>query len=77
MIPSIRGHYLPESYADFQQLVDLRIAKNQKCADCDRPFTSEIVKTPAGWKETQISGFCEVCYNALFTDAQDSGVDQL
>jgi hypothetical protein len=77
MIPSIRGHLLPESAADFLQLVDLRKARNLKCMDCDRLFSPERVMTPAGWKETQISGFCEVCYNALFSDAEDSGVDQL
>jgi len=77
MIPSIRGHLLPESAADFHQLVNLRKARNLKCMDCDQPFTQANVTTAAGWKETQISGFCEVCYDALFDDAQDSGVDQL
>lgn len=77
MIPSIRGHQLPDSEADFRQLADLGKALNLKCNDCDRPFTGEIVRSSAGWRETQISGMCEVCYDELFQDAQDSGVDML
>ena len=77
MIPSIRGGFLPESEADFRQLTDTRKTLNLKCNDCDRPFTSAIVRSAPGWRETQISGMCEVCYDALFQDAQDSGVDML
>ena len=77
MIPSIRGGFLPESEADFRQLEATRKASHLACISCKLPFTAERVKTSAGWKETQISGMCEVCYDELFQDAQDSGVDTL
>lgn len=77
MIPSIRGGFLPESEADFRQLEATRKAPHLACISCKLPFTAERVKTSAGWKETQISGMCEVCYDELFQDAQDSGVDML
>lgn len=77
MIPSIRGGLLPESEADFRQLEATRKAPYMACISCKLPFTAERVKTSAGWKETQISGMCEVCYDELFSDAQDSGVDTL
>lgn len=77
MIPSIRGHLLPETEADFQQLKDLRKAQYLACYTCTKPFTSETVSTAAGWKETQISGMCEICYDDLFKDEEESGVDQL
>ena len=77
MIPSIRGGLLPESEADFQQLKAQSRAQWHKCSDCQQPFTAENVRTSPGWRETQISGMCEVCYDELFKDAQDSGVDTL
>jgi len=77
MIPSIRGHLLPESEADFQSLLKRNAAMYPICFDCERDFTGETVKSAAGWRETQISGFCELCYDKLFADAEDSGVDQL
>jgi len=77
MIPSIRGGLLPESEADFTLLRSKHQNRYWRCTSCDKPFTAERVKTSAGWKETQISGMCEVCYDALFQDAQDSGVDML
>ena len=77
MIPSIRGGLLAESETDFRQLEATRKAPYMACISCKQPFTAERVKTYAGWKETQISGMCEVCYDELFDDAQDSGVDTL
>jgi hypothetical protein len=77
MIPSIRGGFLPESEADSRQLTDTRKAHYLACISCKLPFTAERIKTSAGWRETQISGMCEVCYDELFQDAQDSGVDTL
>ena len=77
MQPSIRGHQLPETYEEFKQLVASGAARNLKCEDCDLPFEPPRVTTAAGWRETQISGLCETCYDALFADAEDSGVDQL
>jgi len=77
MIPSIRGGLLPESEQDFRQLADTGKAPHLTCISCGTPFTSETVKTEKGWRETQISGFDELCYDELFEDAQDSGVDTL
>jgi len=77
MIPSIRGGLLPESETDFRQLADTGKTPYLACISCKQSFTAEIVKTSPGWRETQISGMCEVCYDELFEDAQDSGVDTL
>jgi hypothetical protein len=77
MIPSIRGGLLPESEADFRQLEATRKLPYAKCISCSAPFSETNVRTSAGWRETQISGMCEVCYDELFQDAQDSGVDTL
>lgn len=41
------------------------------CVFCGQPFTNENVYTQLGWKETTISGSCEKCFDALFTDEVD------
>jgi len=78
MTPSIRGGYLPDSEADFEQLRIAREAPFLSCYLCAKPFSALTVKTPEGWRETQISGMCEVCYDDLFREeAGESGVDTL
>lgn len=41
------------------------------CIKCNEPFTDKNVFTPAGWKEIQISGYCEKCYDEIFPDHDD------
>jgi len=78
MTPSIRGGFLPDSEEDFNQLRIARAAPHLACYLCAKPFTSENIKTAAGWRETQITGSCETCYDDLFREeAGDSGVDTL
>ncbi len=38
------------------------------CIKCKKPFTDANVKTSAGWCETQITGMCETCFDAIFDD---------
>ena len=42
-----------------------------KCVSCDQPFTDSNVFTELGWKETKISGMCEVCFDGLFMKEDD------
>lgn len=76
MTPSIRGGQLPENAGDFQQLRTEQL-RYKACYLCEGPFSSLNVRSAAGWRETQISGTCENCYDELFKDAKDSGVDEL
>jgi len=78
MIPSIRGGWLPESAGDFAALQLARAAPHLSCGICKAQFSETNVHTSEGWRETQISGTCEDCYDELFREeAGDSGVDQL
>jgi hypothetical protein len=45
------------------------------CIDCKQPFTSENVHSPEGWRETQISGMCEDCFDDLFVEAESMEPD--
>lgn len=56
---------LPESAADF---TDIERPVFAKCVDCQRPFTQANVFTTLGWRETQISGMCEACFDELFKE---------
>lgn len=49
-----------------------RFVKTIRCACCGEPFSDANVHTPDGWKETQISGMCETCFDdALLEDLQE------
>ena len=47
-----------------------------KCIICEQPFTKENVTTASGWRETQISGYCEDCFDDLFVDDEDIDDDE-
>ena len=38
------------------------------CVICKKPFTDKNVFTDAGWRETQITGFCEKCFDEATLD---------
>jgi uncharacterized protein YbdZ (MbtH family) len=60
----------PNSYEEFLRLTKLDPAKYTKCVNCSEPFSDKNVKTPGGWRETQISGLCEDCFDYI-TDLDD------
>lgn len=35
------------------------------CVDCKQEFTNKNVFSEAGWRETQITGLCEKCFDRL------------
>lgn len=60
---------LPESHEDAQQLKSARKLTYTKCLECQRDLTSpEAVHSEAGWRETQITGMCEPCFDDLFKE---------
>jgi hypothetical protein len=68
------GKDLPESEAEFKALQAAGKLKFTACLSCNHDFKTGDGKTkdygdvysPAGWRETQISGECETCFDALF-----------
>lgn len=38
------------------------------CLLCSNKFTNENVYSKMGWRETQISGFCELCFDKVCKD---------
>lgn len=43
-------------------MIDLKI---KHCIICDESFTEKNCFTDAGWRETQISGLCESCFDGV------------
>jgi hypothetical protein len=37
-----------------------------QCIECGEPFTHANVHTALGWRETQLSGYCEDCFDLIF-----------
>ena len=60
-------HLLPESLEDAEQLALAGAQRFKTCCDCGKPLhVATAADTPAGWRETQISGMCEPCFEGLF-----------
>lgn len=71
MVPSLKGGFLPESQEDFGKLAEEGGLRAVKCYACRQPFSNANVRTHLGWRETQISGMCENCFDELFADPQE------
>lgn len=65
----LKGNLLPESEADFADNYDAMRFK--RCLSCDEGFAAANTHSRLGWKEAQISGFCERCFDAVFAGIDD------
>ena len=43
------------------------------CVECKAPFSDKNTHTTAGWKETQISGMCEDCFDRVTAEPWQDG----
>lgn len=70
MRPSTLGpHMLPESHREATNLMLEGRLRFKTCVGCHKSLDSpHAAETTAGWRETQISGMCEPCFNALFQE---------
>lgn len=37
----------------------------KECIECHQAFSNQNVYSMAGWRETQISGLCELCFDNI------------
>lgn len=40
------------------------------CVDCKEIFSDRNVYSEEGWRETQMSGMCEICFDNLCMDLE-------
>lgn len=59
------------TYRGANNTITIRPISTPSCGKCGQPFTSANVHTAAGWAETELSGPCEDCFDALFADTED------
>lgn len=64
---------LPSSPREFDLALETGEPLQLSCVECDRAFSTENVHTPAGWRETQMSGLCEDCFDRLFEEPNPLG----
>jgi hypothetical protein len=66
------GKSLPESEAEYKALQAAGKLKFTVCLWCNNDFNNGLpreygtVYSPQGWRETQSTGYCETCFDALF-----------
>ena len=70
MRQSLRGHPLPESPDEFLQVAREGKLRFANCLECHENFDPTNTRTPDGWAETQISGYCESCFDGLFSEVE-------
>lgn len=56
----------PNSFEEFLALTKGASQLKLVCDNCGPPFTNANVFSAEGWAETQISGYCEDCFDDLF-----------
>lgn len=66
---SLRGHALPETRDEFALLYGQQCLQHYACTRCRLPFPGRTTSA-AGWRETQISGTCEFCFDELFDETR-------
>ena len=62
---------IPSNVDEFNELAATQGNFQLVCLECDKPFSLSNVHTSEGWKETQLSGLCEDCFDGLFEDEGD------
>jgi len=56
---------LPESPYEYLEADKQNRLLFRTCYCCGEPFSPDNTHTAAGWRETQISGLCEDCFDLL------------
>ena len=56
---------LPESFRSYCELLTRGRYTFKHCEMCGEDFTEENTRSKEGWRETQISGYCETCFDKL------------
>lgn len=60
--------YRPKSFEEFKGILDTGNFILSYCMSCHQEFSSLNVFSPTGWRETQISGLCEKCFDEAMLD---------
>lgn len=72
MKPSLKGGFLPESEAEFKGLIEkVGSLKFFHCIGCNALFSHLNTRSPAAWRETQISGYCGDCFDEITAPPED------
>jgi hypothetical protein len=75
MKKGLKGNDLPESMEDFAKLVECGRVTYKACVFCHKDISWLNTKTPAGWRESQISGSCEKCFDLITQEPKDGDED--
>lgn len=61
----------PNHYSEFKDYKEAGMQIQCTCISCGAEFSPENVRSSAAWRETQISGMCENCWDELFEDLDE------
>lgn len=77
MTTKIRNSFRPHDFNEFSLALFIGDLNYTECVECEAGFHPSNTTTVEGWKETQISGLCEKCYDEIFAEelAEESSID--
>lgn len=61
----------PNSYEEFLKYKASGLLNHVTCIQCKSFMSDNNVLTQMGWRETQITGLCEVCFDKLFEEDEN------
>lgn len=62
--------FRPRSEAAFKDGLIQGLPLWTDCKKCGEPFNKCNTHTPGGWMDTQITGWCEDCYDEVFDEEE-------
>jgi hypothetical protein len=69
METGLKGNLLPDNEVEFAtNFIDMKFVR---CVSCGTGFSNKNVFSRLGWRESQISGFCESCFDKVFEAQND------
>jgi hypothetical protein len=67
----ITKRMLPQTEEQFKSCISTGHFQYSKCISCHSPFSSTNTHSDMGWRETQLSGLCEDCFDSLCKEDEE------
>lgn len=61
----------PNNYEEFLKYKESGLLNHVSCIQCKNLMSENNVRTQMGWRETPITGLCEVCFDKIFEGDDD------
>lgn len=64
-------NFRPSNYNEYLLAEFAQELNYTECLECSSSFSPDNTSSEQGWKETQISGLCENCFDDIFCEEME------